>query len=87
MPSTKHPIMSLIYIAMLKITISLTYIRNPKMICDFLQLAKGIFSELCCYGYKIYCIVGFSLCKEQECKKLCLEILWKVHKSKFFYVD
>ena len=55
---------------MLKITKSFTYIRSPKMICDSLQLAKGIFSELRCYGYELYCIVGFSLCKEQECKTL-----------------
>ena len=54
----------------------------------FSQLAKGIFSELRCYGYKKYCIVGFSLCKEYA--RLCfgsiLKLL-KAYKSKFYYVD
>ena len=30
----------------------------------FSPLPKGIFSESHCYGYELYCIVGFSLCEE-----------------------
>ena len=38
-------------------------LRKSKKDLWFFQLAKGIFSELCCYGYELYCIVGFSLCE------------------------
>ena len=41
--STKHPTISLIYIAMLKITI---YLKKSKKDLWFSQLAKGSFSEL-----------------------------------------
>ena len=48
---------------MLKTTI---YLKKSKKDLWFSQLAKGIFSELRCYGYEYYCIVGFSLCKEYD---------------------
>ena len=52
------------------------------MIYDSFQLAKGIFNELRCYGYELYCIVGFSLCiyKEQKCKRLCFGSIIKLYR-------
>ena len=49
--STKHPTISLIYIAVLKIIISYLYMKSKKDLW-FSQLAKGIFNELLCYGYE-----------------------------------
>ena len=50
-PSIKHPTISLIYITMVKLQYILLKMKSKKDLW-FSQLAKGIFSELRCYGYK-----------------------------------
>ena len=69
---------SLIYIATYVKNYNISYLnKKSKKDLWFSQLAKGILSELHCYGYE--CIVDLSLCKEYECKRLCFDSTLKFY--------
>ena len=56
-----HPTISLIYIAMVKLHL---LIHEAQKYLWFSQLAKGIFSELRCYGYELWvsvCVMHLSI--------------------------